>query len=664
MCGASGACTIGKGGYINAGFFRNTDGVQKMTKETFSFQAEVSKLLDIVAHSLYSHKEIFLRELISNASDACDKLRYEALTQPALIEGDGDFAITLRADKKAKTLTISDNGIGMNRDELVETLGTIARSGTQAFMEALTAAKEKDKKKQGGGVDLIGQFGVGFYSAFMVADKIEVTTRRAGEDKAWLWTSDGRGEFTIEETERTGRGTDVVVHLKKEEKEFLEPMRIRTIVKTYSDHIGLPVVLAGDGKDLQDETLNTASAVWTRERKDITEDDYKEFYHHVSHMFDDPWLTIHNRVEGVLAYTNLLFVPSSRPFDLFQPDRKSQLKLYVKRVYITDNCDELLPGYFRFLRGVVDSEDLPLNISREMLQHNPALAKIKKALTKRVFGELKKKAEKAPEEYAVFWDNFGAVVKEGLYEDFENRDNLLAISRFRSTAGDELVSLADYVARMKDGQEAVYYITGEDAEHAALSPQLEGFKAKGVEVLLLTDPVDEFWVSTVGTFEEKPFKSATRGGADLTKVAADDDKESDEKEEKKDTGTDVSPLIAAFKLALGDKVKDVRTSERLTDSAVCLVADEGDMDIHLERILKQHKQLAETTPRVLEINPRHALIEKLAKRALDGSGKDAIIEDAAFLLLDQARIVEGEALADPLAFSRRMAAVMEKGLAG
>ena len=635
-----------------------------MTKETFSFQAEVSKLLDIVAHSLYSHKEIFLRELISNASDACDKLRYEALTTPALIDGDGEFQITLSVDKKAKSLTISDNGIGMNRDELVATLGTIASSGTQAFMDALGATKKDKKDKSGGDVDLIGQFGVGFYSAFMVADKIEVTTRRAGDAKGWIWISDGRGEFTIEETNRPERGTDVVVHLKKADKEYLEPERIRTIVKTYSDHIGLPVVLKSDGNDEADETLNTASAVWTRAKKDISDDDYTEFDHHVSHMFDDPWLTIHNRVEGVQAYTNLLYVPSSRPFDLFQPERKSQLKLYVKRVYITDNCDELLPSYFRFMRGIVDSEDLPLNISREMLQHNPALAKIKKALTKRVFGELKKKAEKAPEEYANFWDNFGAVVKEGIYEDFENRDNLLGLARFRTTNAEGLASLAEYVERMKDGQDAIFYITGEDAEQIAQSPQLEGFKAKGVEVLLLTDPVDEFWVSSVGPFEEKPFKSATRGGADLTKVAGEDKKDDDTKNDKKDAAADLAPLIAAFKVALGEKVKDVRTSERLTDSAVCLVADEGDMDIHLERMLKQHKQLSEATPRVLEINPDHALITKLAKRAADGDGKDTIIEDAAFLLLDQARIVEGEPVADPLAFSRRMASVMEQGLKG
>ena len=637
-----------------------------MSKETFSFQAEVSKLLDIVAHSLYSQKEIFLRELISNASDACDKLRYEALTKAELTEGSAPYQITLSADKKAKTLTVSDNGIGMNRDDLVETLGTIARSGTQAFMQALTEARgDEKKKKSSGDVDLIGQFGVGFYSAFMVADKSEVTTRRAGDDKAWLWVSDGKGEFTVEEATRASHGTDVVVFLKKEDKEYLEPLRIRTIVKTYSDHIGLPVVLAGDGKDIADETLNSASALWTRQKKDISEDDYKEFYHHVSHMFDDPWLTLHNRVEGVQSYTNLVFVPSSRPFDLFQPERKSHLKLYVKRVYIFDNCDELLPSYFRFVRGVVDSEDLPLNISREMLQHNPQLQRIRKALTKRLFTDLAKKAENAPEEYATFWDNFGAVIKEGLYEDHDNRDQLFALARFRSTGQDGLTSLADYVGRMKEGQDAIYYITGEDAHQIAQSPQLEGFKAKGIEVLLLTDPVDEFWVPSVGEFESKPFKSATRGNVDLSAVKGAEDKnaaDGDDDKAKDAAATDVAPLIARFKMALGEAVKDVRASVRLTDSPVCLIADEGDMDIHLERILKQHNQLSQATPRVMEINPKHALISKLAERAMQGDGKDAILDDAAFLLLDQARIVDGEPLADPLAFSRRMAKVMEQGL--
>ncbi|MDG2204457.1 MAG: molecular chaperone HtpG [Alphaproteobacteria bacterium] len=642
-----------------------------MTKETFTFQAEVSKLLDIVAHALYSQKEIFLRELISNASDACDKLRYDSLTNPGLVGGSGAYQITLTTNKKAKTLTVSDNGIGMNRDDLVETLGTIARSGTQAFMDTLTQAKgAKDKKKNGtdtSDIDLIGQFGVGFYSSFMVAERVEVVTRKADEEAAWLWISDGTGEFTIDEATRDQHGTDVTVYLKREDKEFLEPQRIEHIVKTYSDHIGIPIILAGAKKDEEDRALNQASALWTREKRDISDEDYTEFYHHVGQMWDEPWLTLHNRIEGVISYTNLLFIPSSRPFDLFNPERKAQLKLYVKRVYITDNCDELLPSYMRFVRGVVDSEDIPLNISREMLQHNPALAKIKKALTKRVFNELKKKAEKAPDEYAEFWDNFGAVIKEGLYEDFDNRDVLMELTRFRSTTQEGLISLKDYVERMPQGQDAIFYIAREDAEAIAQSPQLEGFKAKGIEVLLLTDPVDEFWIPSIGTFEEKTFKSATRGGADLSAIGK-DKSDSDAKSEDgaiSDGGPDnakVEPLIAAFKVALGDKVKDVRASERLTDSPVCLVADDGDMDMNIERLLKQHNQLSESTPRVLEINADHALITKLAKKAKAAKGIDAAVEEAAFLLLDQAQIVEGEPIADPLAFSRRMAAVMEKGL--
>jgi len=630
-----------------------------MTKETFTFQAEVGKLLDIVAHSLYSHKEIFLRELISNASDACDKLRYEALTHPDLGIGNSDFAISVTSDKKAKTLTISDNGIGMSREDLAETLGTIARSGTQAFMDQITAAKEKKDKS---GVDLIGQFGVGFYSAFMVSDSVEVITRKAGTDKAFKWVSDGRGEFTIEDTTRDSDGTDVILHLKKEEKEFFEPERIEKIVKTYSDHIAIPIVLKPIKDGDADRTLNSASALWTRDKKDITEDQYKEFYHHVAHAFDNPWMTLHNRVEGVMAYTNLLFIPTSPPFDLFSPERKANVKLYVKKVFITDDCEDLLPAYLRFVKGIVDSEDLPLNISREMLQDNPALSKIRKAVVKRIFTELGKKADKAPDEYATFWEAFGPVLKEGLYEDFENRAKLFELVRFKSTHGEGLISLKDYVSRMKEGQNAIFYITGENVEQITQSPQLEGFRAKGVEVLLLSDPVDEFWVTSVGEYEEKLFKSATRGGADLDKVAKpeSDDKKKDKKDDKKTTNID--PLVAAFKVALGDKVKDVRVSERLTDSAVCLVADEGDMDIHLERLLKQHKQLDQSTPRVLEINPDHKLIKSLNKIAKKSTGIEKSVDDAAWLLLDQARIVEGEKIADPVAFARRMASVMERGL--
>jgi molecular chaperone HtpG len=636
--------------------------------ETHAFQAEVGKLLDIVAHSLYSQKEIFLRELISNASDACDKLRYRALTEPKLIEGDPGFRITLSLDKKAKTLTVSDNGVGMDKDDLTGILGTIARSGTQAFVEGLSGDGKKDKDKA---VSLIGQFGVGFYSAFMVADLVEVVTRKAGTDTAVKWASDGRGEFTIEDAARDTRGTDVIVHLKKDEKEYLEPARIEHIVRTYSDHIGIPIVLAGDGKDSAEKTLNTASAIWTRDKKDVTDEQYTEFYHHAAHAFDDPWMTLHNRVEGVVSYTNLLFIPSMRPLDLFHPDRTGHVKLYVKRVFITDNCEGLLPPYLRFVKGVVDSEDLALNVSREMMQHNPVVAKISQGLTKRIFGELKKSAEKKPEDYATFWETFGPVLKEGLYEDGGNREKILELARFKSSERDGWISLADYIDAMKDGQDAIFYISGEDPEAALASPQLEGFKAKGVEVLLMTDPVDEFWLSHVGTFQEKPFKSATRGGADLAKIAKAKDAEKDTAEDDADKGDDktappgMDQLIAAFKVALGDKVKDVRPSERLTDSAVCLVADDGDMDINLERLLKQHKQLdgRNLSPRILELNPDHALVTKLAKLAEAKNAKDTALDDAAFLLLDQARILEGEPVIDAQAFSKRLSNLMAKGLA-
>ena len=636
--------------------------------ETHAFQAEVGKLLDIVAHSLYSQKEIFLRELISNASDACDKLRYRALTEPKLIEGDPGFRITLSLDKKTKTLTVSDNGVGMDKDELTGILGTIARSGTQAFVEGLSGDGKKDKDKA---VSLIGQFGVGFYSAFMVADLVEVVTRKAGTDTAVKWASDGRGEFTIEDAARDTRGTDVIVHLKKDEKEYLEPARIEHIVRTYSDHIGIPIVLAGDGKETAEKTLNTASAIWTRDKKDVTDEQYTEFYHHAAHAFDDPWMTLHNRVEGVVSYTNLLFIPSMRPLDLFHPDRTGQVKLYVKRVFITDNCEGLLPPYLRFVKGVVDSEDLALNVSREMMQHNPVVAKISQGLTKRIFGELKKSAEKKPEDYVTFWETFGPVLKEGLYEDGDNREKILELARFKSSERDGWISLADYVAAMKDGQDAIFYISGEDPDAALASPQLEGFKAKGVEVLLMTDPVDEFWLSHVGAFQEKAFKSATRGGADLAKIAKAKDAEKDTAEDDADKGDDktatpgMDQLIAAFKVALGDKVKDVRPSERLTDSAVCLVADDGDMDINLERLLKQHKQLdgRNLSPRILELNPDHALVTKLAKLAEAKNAKDTALDDAAFLLLDQARILEGEPVIDAQAFSRRLSNLMAKGLA-
>lgn len=615
------------------------------SKETFSFQTEVGQLLDIVAGSLYSNREIFLRELVSNASDACDKLRYEALTDASLLEGGQEFAISIEIDTKAKTLTVSDNGIGMNHQDLLDTLGTIAKSGTSNFLNALD-----DENK--GDLGLIGQFGVGFYSAFMVAENVSVTTRKAGEKEAWLWASDGKGQFTIEPTTRDGNGTSVTLLLKKDAKEFLEDARVKHIIRTYSDHISFPVLLGED-------TLNSASAIWTRPAKDITSEQYTEFYRHSGHAYDEPWLTMHNRVEGLLSYTNLLFVPSMAPFDLYEPERKSHVKLYVNRVFITDDTQGLLPPYLRFLRGVVDSEDLSLNVSREMLQSDPKLSKLKTGLTKRVLGELKKKATKAPEDYAAFWTNFGAVLKEGLVEEIALREKILEICRFKSTHNDDLTSLAEYVERIKEGQDAIYYIVGEDASKITRSPHLEGFKAKGVEVLLLSDSVDEFWLQHITEFEGKSFKSITRGSDDLDKIDnADKDEKKDEPEAK-----ELDKLIELIKTELGDAIKDVRPSKRLTDSPVCLIADDGDMDVTLERMLKRAGQLQHSTPRVLELNPTHQIILKLAERASnDDNAQDALLKDAAHLLLDQARISEGEAPSDALEFSRRLTAVMSIAL--
>jgi molecular chaperone HtpG len=619
-----------------------------MTKETRSFQAEVSHLLEIVAHSLYSQKEVFVRELISNASDACDRLRYAALTEPGLAEGDTSYRVVLTPNKKARTIGVADNGIGMNRSELIENLGTIARSGTTAFLDQLSGDAKKD-------MSLIGQFGVGFYSAFMVAEEVEVLSRRAGEAEGWRWVSDGKGEFSIEPHEGLGRGTSIIVHLHEGEDDYVDPSRLRAIVRTYSDHVGLPIVLKDQGKE---ETINTASALWTRPRSEITPEQYKEFYHHVGHSFDDPWLTMHNKAEGVLEYTNLLYVPSSKPFDLFDPQRKTRIKLYVRRVFVTDEATELLPAYLRFLRGIVDSEDLPLNISREMLQSNPVAARIRQQLTRRVLSELARKAGEAPDEYAKFWDNFGAVLKEGLYEDRDQRDELLALARFHSTCRDGLVSLDEYIEAMQPGQEAIFAIAGDSLEVARRSPQLEGFRSRNVEVLLLTDPIDEFWPMAIGVYKEKPFRSATRGGIDLDKIALPEE----QAQERPEPPAKLAGLIAIFKLALGDAVKDVRSSERLTDSAVCLVADEGDMDMHFERLLKQHRQLDTVAKRILELNPRHKLIERLAATVGEAGTSDQLAEFA-WLLLDQARILEGEQLPDPPAFARRLAALLERGLA-
>ncbi|MBV6633728.1 MAG: molecular chaperone HtpG [Alphaproteobacteria bacterium] len=636
--------------------------------ETHSFQAEVSRLLDIVAHSLYSEREVFLRELISNAADACDRLRYLAITDQSLLGQETELQIHVTIDKGQQQLTIADNGIGMGRDELIDNLGTIARSGSGAFMKEV-AGKADDKDAA---VNLIGQFGVGFYSAFMVASEVAVVSRRAGSDEVWRWVSDGRGEYTTEaltgkEATDTPRGTRITLTLREDAEEFAEDARIREIIHKYSDHIALPIRLgmAKDGATPEEvETVNKASALWTRPKSEISDTDYVEFYRHVSHAFDEPWMRLHYKAEGMIEYDALVFVPTARPHDLFDPAREQRVKLFVKRVFITDNCEGLVAPYLRFTRGIVDSADLPLNVSREMLQTNPLVKRIRNGLTKRILSELAKKAEKEPEEYAKFWEQFGAVLKEGLYEDAEYRDEIMKTVRFRSSTRDGLISIQDYIDAMKPGQDHIFYIGGDDDDALRRSPQLEGFNAKGVEVLLMTDPIDEFWIPTVIQYQDKAFKSVTRAGADLDQINA-EKKEGEAEKPAEETKTDgaVDLLAATLKVALGEAVKDVRASKRLTDSPVCLVSDDGDLDLNIARMLKANNQLNQNPLRVLEVNPDHALIKKLVEQA-QAAGDDAAnaLNDAAHLLLDQARILEGETIPDPAAFASRFSRVMERGL--
>ncbi|MGI9417190.1 MAG: molecular chaperone HtpG [Geminicoccaceae bacterium] len=637
-----------------------------MTAEKQPFEAEVGRVLDLVINSLYQHRDIFLRELISNASDACDRLRYAAISDDSLMGEGSELKIVLTPDSAAGTLTIDDNGIGMSRDELVENLGTIARSGTARFADALSGDKKAD-------VNLIGQFGVGFYSAFMVAEEVEVLSSKAGEGVAHRWSSDGKTGFSVEKVmDKAPNGTRVVLHLREDAKEFLDEYRLRHVVRSYSDHIAIPIMLQGEakpaeleeGEEKTDELvvpepaqINEASALWTRPKSEITDEQYKEFYHHVGHAFDDPWARVHVQAEGLVSYQALLFVPSVQPMDLFDPKREHGVKLYVKRVFITDSLEGLMPRYLRFIKGVIDTEDLQLNVSRETLQHAAVLAKIKKDLVKRILDELSKRAKAEDGDYETFWEQFGQVIKEGIYEDQDQREKLLELARFRSTHDEGWVSLADYVGRMKEGQDAIYTISGDNLTALKSSPQLEGARAKGVEVLLLADNIDDFWLPQADKYQEKPFKSLTRGDVDLSTIESDaDDKKDDESETVE--GEELDKLVAALKAKLGDKVADVRASARLTESAVCLVADETGMDMRLERFLKQHQQLGELSKRILEINPQHDLIRRMAADPANDE-----LGELAELLLDQALIIEGEPLPDPGAFSRRMSAFLTKGLA-
>lgn len=632
---------------------------QQPMGESIAFSAEISKVLKLMIHSLYTNRDIFLRELISNASDACDKLRYQALQNDALYEGESELKITLSIDEVNACVTISDNGIGMNRDDLIHQLGTIAKSGTEEFMAQLSGDAQKD-------VNLIGQFGVGFYSSYMVADRVVVHTRKAGESEAWRWESAGEGTFDIAPAEDRPRGTAITLFLNKDAKDYLDRFRLRHIAQTYSDHIAVPIEMVDAEGNA--ERINEASAIWTRAKSDITPEQYQEFYRHVAHSPDEPFLTLHNKAEGVMEYTNLLFVPSMKPFDLFHPERRRRVKLYVKRVFITDENVEIVPAWLRFLRGVVDSEDLPLNISRETLQDNPLLGRIRDAITKKVLSELKKKAGKDPEGFAKFWDDFGAVVKEGLCESSAPKDKILEICRFHSThSQSEMVTLADYVARMKDGQEAIYVLHGDDVEGLRRSAQLEGFKKHGIEVLLLNDHVDDFWLNVNPQFEGKSFKSVTKAGADLEAFATQEEASAEaslseeEKAQREEAKASVEALIERMKAVLGDKVRDVRTTAKLSESAVCLAVGEGDMDMRMERFLREHKQLPAGVAKILEINPDHAIIKRLAAKLADASASDEVRETA-HLLLDQAKLQEGEPIDDPASFSARISALLVKTL--
>jgi molecular chaperone HtpG len=617
--------------------------------ETKEFQAEVGRLLRLMAHSVYSEKEIFLRELISNASDACDRLRYAAIADPTLIDGDSNFEVQIRIDKENRRLIVSDNGIGMDRDDLIKYLGSIAKSGASDFLETLEAASSSDKSS----AHIIGQFGIGFYSTFMVAASVEALTKKAGDTQAWLWKSDGEGAYSIEQSEKSSRGTDIILTLKDDETEFLEAFRLRHIIKSYSDHIPIPVLLSEDPKD-KGEQANAGRAIWTLSKTETSDEAHKEFYSHVGGMGEGPWKTIHWKAEGALEYAGLLYLPSVKPFNLFNPERKNRVKLYVRRVFITEEADELLPGYLRFLVGVIDSEDLPLNVSREMLQRNSVLQQIRTGVVRRVLREIEDGAKTDPEGYSDFWENFGAVLKEGVYEDVNNREALLKLCRFRTTESSDLVSLEDYISRMKDGQEAIYFITGEAGRNLANSPQVEGFKSRGIEVLLLTDPVDDFWPGAVGVFDNKPIRSVTQGGEDLDKIEETDS-------EKDEVTSDIDPLIEKIKGALSSAVKDVRVSKRLTDSPVCIVADDGDLDLHLSRMLQQHGEAVPNSARILELNPKHPLIQGLSKKSSQES-MDEEITLYANVLLDQARIAAGEPLEDPALYGRQIAELMIKGL--
>lgn len=608
-----------------------------MSVETREFQAEVQQLLHLMIHSLYSNKEIFLRELISNAADAADKLRFEAIKQPDLLADDPELKVDLLFDEAAGTVTIRDNGIGMSRDEVIENLGTIARSGTRKFMDALSGDQKKDSQ-------LIGQFGVGFYSAFIVADKVTVTTRRAGGSEAVQWISDGKGSYTLETADKADRGTEVTLHLREDEKEFANASRLKFIVGRYSEHIGLPIrMMEGEGEEKSLKPINQASALWTRPRNELKDEDYQSFYQHLCHDFEAPLCWSHNRVEGNLEYTSLLYIPKRAPHDLWDREQRNGVKLYVRRVFILDHAKELLPNYLRFVRGLVDSADLPLNVSRELLQGNKVVTKIRAALVKRVLDMLEDMAKNKPEDYATFWSEFGQVLKEGIVEDADNRDRIAGLLRFASTVHPEgaTVPLAEYVARMKEGQEKIFYLTGESRSAARQSPHLEGFRKRELEVLLMTDRVDEWVVSHLQSFQEKPLESAAQGAADLGDPEA--------KAEQERLAEQCKDVLERVAKVLEGRVQSARASVRLTESPSCLVADESGMSRHLIKMLKEAGQnLPETLP-ILELNPQHPLVQRM-----QATTDEALFADLTEIVYGQAVLAEGGQLEAPADFVRRL----------
>ncbi len=626
-------------------------------KETLGFQTEVSQLLDLMIHSLYSNKEIFMRELISNAADASDKLRFEALSDDALYENDAELKIRVEFDKDAKTITITDNGIGMNRQEVIENIGTIANSGTKKFFDKMTGDQAKDSQ-------LIGQFGVGFYSAFIVADKVTLKTRRAGltSEHGVEWTSEGKGEFTIETIDKPTRGTEITLHLREDQDEFLNSWRLRNCITKYSDHINLPIVMKKDpvpneeGKIdesvvLEEETVNKATALWTLSKSEITDEQYQEFYKQIAHDYQDPLMWSHNKVEGKTEYTSLLYIPSKAPFDLWDRDRMHGLKLYVKRVFIMEDADQLMPRYLRFIRGVIDTNDLPLNVSREILQGSKTIDSIRTASVKKVLSELAKMAKNDAEKYAQFWKEFGQVIKEGPGEDYANKDALAKLIRFASTesgTADQTVSLEDYVGRMKEKQEKIYYITAESFAAAKNSPHLEVFKKKGIEVLLLTDRVDEWLTNSLTEFDGKQLQSVAKGDLDLGEL-----EDEQEKQAKEETDKNFQDLVERVKTSLGDRVKDVRITHRLTDSPACLVADAHDMSANLERMLKAAGQEVGGSKPIFELNPEHPMVVRLKDEQ-----DDARFEDWSSILFDQALLAEGGQLEDPASYVKRLNALL------